>query len=51
MAKDYAEAAKKKGDDVKLVVIEKAGHFELVDPQSSAWLQINNEILAFFKSE
>src|SRR5262249_5141520 len=31
MAKDYADAAKNKGDDAKLVVIEKAGHFEVVD--------------------
>src|SRR5215510_6678301 len=34
MAKEYTDAAKKKGDDAKLVVIEKAGHFEIVDPQS-----------------
>jgi acetyl esterase/lipase len=46
MAKDYAEAAKKKGDDVKLVVIEKAGHFELVDPKSPVWATVKDEILA-----
>jgi acetyl esterase/lipase len=45
MSNDYAEAAKKKGDNVKLMIIEKAGHFELVDPQSSAWLQVKDEIM------
>jgi acetyl esterase/lipase len=50
MARDYAEAAKKKGDDAKLVVIEKAGHFEVVDPQSFAWEAVRNEVLALLKT-
>ena len=45
MSGDYAEAAKKKGDAVKLVIIEKAGHFELVDPNSSAWSQVMDEVM------
>jgi acetyl esterase/lipase len=49
MAKEYADAAKKKGDDAKLVVIEKAGHFEIVDPQSFAWEAVRNEALALLK--
>ncbi|HZF38529.1 MAG TPA: alpha/beta hydrolase [Blastocatellia bacterium] len=49
MAKEYADAAKKKGDDAKLVVIEKAGHFEIVDPQSFAWEVVRNEVLALLK--
>ncbi|HKQ78142.1 MAG TPA: alpha/beta hydrolase [Blastocatellia bacterium] len=49
MAKDYADAAKKKGDDAKLVVIEKAGHFEVVDPKSFAWATIKDEVLALLK--
>jgi hypothetical protein len=49
MAKDYAEAAKKKGDDAKLVVIEKAGHFEVVDPKSFAWQAVKDEVLALLK--
>ncbi|MCI0335961.1 MAG: alpha/beta hydrolase [Acidobacteria bacterium] len=51
MAKDYAEAAKRKGDDVKLVVIEKAGHFELVDPQSFAWPKVKDEVMELVKFE
>ena len=50
MAKDYADAAKKKGDDPKLVVIEKAGHFEVVDPKSFAWETVRNEALALLKA-
>jgi acetyl esterase/lipase len=49
MAKEYADAAKKKGDDAKLVVIEKAGHFEIVDPQSFAWETVKNEALSLLK--
>lgn len=49
MAKDYADAAKKKGDNAKLVVIEKAGHFEVVDPKSFAWEAVRNEVLALLK--
>jgi acetyl esterase/lipase len=45
MSGDYAEAAKKKGDSVKLVIIENAGHFELVDPKSSAWSQVLDEVM------
>src|SRR5215470_159120 len=50
MAKDYADAAKNKGDDAKLVVIEKAGHFEVVDPKSFAWESVKNEVLALVKT-
>jgi acetyl esterase/lipase len=50
MAKDYAEAAKKKGDEARLVVIEKAGHFEVVDPKSFAWEAVRNEVLALLKT-
>jgi len=45
MSGDYAEAAKKKGDAVKLMIIEAAGHFELVDPKSSAWPQVLDEVM------
>jgi acetyl esterase/lipase len=50
MANDYADAAKKKGDDAKLIVIEKAGHFEVVDPKSFAWAAVKDEVLALLKT-
>src|SRR5262249_42482173 len=46
MAKDFTDAAKKKGDDATLVVIEKAGHFEVVDPKSFAWETVKSQALA-----
>jgi len=49
MAKEYVDSAKKKGDDAKLVVIEKAGHFEVVDPKSFAWEAVRNEVMALLK--
>ena len=50
MAEDYAIAAKKKGDDAKLILIEKAGHFEVVDPKSSAWEAVRDEVLGLLKT-
>lgn len=44
MAREYVEAARKKGDPVKLSRIEKAGHFEVVDPNSPAWPVIRQSI-------
>lgn len=49
MATSYVALARQKGDDARTVVIEKAGHFELVDPKSSAWSRVRDEILALLK--
>jgi len=40
MAVEFEKTARKSGDDVKLVRLEGAGHFELVDPLSAEWKQI-----------
>ena len=45
MATEYVEKAKQKGDDARLLLIEKAGHFELVDPQAAAWAQVKEAVL------
>jgi acetyl esterase/lipase len=37
---DYRKAAKAKGDDVAVVVVPEAGHFELVWPGAEAWGQV-----------
>jgi acetyl esterase/lipase len=50
MATEYAEAAKKRGDDVKLEVIEKAAHFEVVDPKSFAWSTAQEAMLSLLKT-
>jgi acetyl esterase/lipase len=49
MATEFVDAAKKKGDVAQLVLIEKAGHFELVDPQSFAWPMVMNEVLRLLR--
>jgi len=49
MVRDYAEAARKRGDDPGVILIPKAGHFEIVDPESSAWLTVREEILKLIK--
>ena len=45
MATEYVERAKQKGDDARLILLEKAGHFELVDPQAAAWGQVKEAVL------
>jgi acetyl esterase/lipase len=37
ISRDYAAAARSHGDDATLTEIPGAGHFELIDPRSSAW--------------
>jgi acetyl esterase/lipase len=40
----YAEAARRAGDPVQLVLIPGAGHFEIASPQSSAWPKVESAI-------
>jgi acetyl esterase/lipase len=47
--KDYAAAVAAKGDKVKEITIESAGHFELIDPTSDAWKTIRAEIDALMQ--
>lgn len=49
MATEYAEAAKKKKDDVELIVLKDADHFQLVDPKSPAWSPVQEAVLALVK--
>jgi acetyl esterase/lipase len=50
MSRDYAQAKKKKGEDVKLVELPNAGHFEVIDPRAKEWRTIlealNEQVLA-----
>ncbi len=45
MSRDYVVAAKAKGDDARLVALEGAGHFELIDPRSKYWPQIQAAVM------
>ncbi len=49
MATSYVTAAQAKGDAVKLVLLEQAGHFEVVDPQAAAWAEIRKEVIALLR--
>ncbi len=40
LARAYQTAATKAGDRVALEVVEGVGHFELVDPVSTAWAAV-----------
>ncbi len=43
-ARNFQAAAKKKGDRVRLTIIEGAGHFEVIAPQSSTWPAVEEAI-------
>ncbi|HXM00405.1 MAG TPA: alpha/beta hydrolase [Rhizomicrobium sp.] len=48
-AHGYADKATAAGDDVQLLEISGAGHFELIDPASQAWQRIAPAIAALAK--
>jgi acetyl esterase/lipase len=45
ISRRYVTAAKKSGDDSKLIEVAGAGHFELIDPRSSAWSMVKTNVL------
>ncbi|MBI5350626.1 MAG: alpha/beta hydrolase, partial [Chloroflexi bacterium] len=44
IAQRYYDAAKAKGDDVKLIALKGMGHFEVIDPKSAAWKTVREAI-------
>ena len=44
-SREYAEQKKKRGEDVHYLEISTAGHFDLIDPHSSAWPSVENTVL------
>jgi acetyl esterase/lipase len=51
MSRAYVAAARAKGDDATLTEPEGAGHFELIDPRSSAWPMVRDVVLALLLTE
>jgi pimeloyl-ACP methyl ester carboxylesterase len=49
LVKKYGEAARDKGDDVALTVVENASHFEVIAPGSIAWPQVEEAMLLILK--
>jgi pimeloyl-ACP methyl ester carboxylesterase len=44
LSKDYVKAKAK--EDARLVMIPDAGHFEIVDPRSEAWRDVERVVMA-----
>jgi len=51
MGREYEAAAKARGGDVELSVIEGAGHFELIAPGSSAWPAVKSAVLSLTQGD
>jgi pimeloyl-ACP methyl ester carboxylesterase len=49
ISRRFVAAAKKSGDDSKLIEVAGAGHFELIDPRSSAWPMVRGAVLELVK--
>ena len=47
--RNYAAKAIASGDTVKLIDIESAGHFDLIDPASAGWGMIKGQLLLILK--
>jgi len=43
-SRNYAEEKKRRGEDVHYLEISTAGHFELIDPHSTAWPKVENTV-------
>jgi acetyl esterase/lipase len=50
ISRRFVAAAKKGGDDSKLIEVAGAGHFELIDPRSSAWPVVKEAVLELVKT-
>jgi acetyl esterase/lipase len=43
-SRDYARVKKQRGEQVELLEIENAGHFDVIDPESKAWAPISQAV-------
>lgn len=49
LSADYESRARKAGDDVELLSVPDAGHFELVVPTTGSWTKVNNAVQGLLK--
>lgn len=49
LGKEYEEAARRKGDKVRMIVVENAAHFEVIAPGTPAWKIVEEAVLATLK--
>ena len=46
---EYEQEARKRGDKIKLIVVENAGHFEVIAPGTAAWSIVEDTIKLLLK--
>jgi acetyl esterase/lipase len=49
ISRRYQVAAAAAGDDARLIEIQDAGHFDLIDPRTPAWAQVKAAVLELLK--
>jgi acetyl esterase/lipase len=50
ISKSYAERKKKSGENVELITLSGIGHFEIVDPGSSVWKQVEQAFISLTRA-
>ena len=45
LSRNYTEQKKKRGENVHYLEISTAGHFDLIDPRSTAWPKVEGTVL------
>jgi acetyl esterase/lipase len=50
ISQSYAAKKRKAGEHVELITLENIGHFEIVDPGSSVWKQVENMFVSLTRS-
>ncbi|MGA2736364.1 MAG: alpha/beta fold hydrolase [Bryobacteraceae bacterium] len=49
LSRRFQAAASAAGDDARLIELPDAGHFDLIDPRTSAWAQVHASVLDLLK--
>jgi acetyl esterase/lipase len=44
-SRNYAQQMKRRGEDVHYLEISTAGHYDLIDPRSQAWIKVQDTVL------
>jgi pimeloyl-ACP methyl ester carboxylesterase len=50
ISQDYAAKKRKAGEHVELITLPNTGHFELIDPHSSIWKQVENTFISLTRA-
>jgi acetyl esterase/lipase len=50
LGEEYAALAQKSGDEAQMIVVEGAGHFEVIAPGTPAWAQVEEAVLSLVRT-